>query len=136
MKKLKKCLQIVPVLGFAPGNVLAAEKTRISRIVNESIVENIRWSHVSQIICYIAVAIIAISCVGYIMASAHKKQEIKKMVGTSLIISVLVLETSVVSNMIRSSKYELGKLKEELPTVQNDTNGDVNQVTLNDEKLD
>jgi hypothetical protein len=136
MKKLKKCLQLIPIIGFAPSNVFAAEKGRISRYINESIVENIRWSHVSQIICYISVVIIAISCVGYILASAHKKQEIKKVVGASLIISVLVLETSVVSNMIRSSKYELSKLQEELHIMQNETNKDINQLTLDDEKID
>lgn len=136
MKKLIKCLQVFSVLGFVSGNVMAAEKTRISRIVNESIVENITWSNISKIICYIAVAIIIISCVGYVVASAHKKQEIKKMVGTSLIISVLVLETSVISNMIRSSRYELGKLEEKFPTIQIELNDDIQQLTLDDEKID
>lgn len=136
MKKFKKCLQVIPVIGFAQNSVFAAEKARISRYINEGIVENIRWSHVSQIICYISVVIIAISCVGYILASAHKKQEIKKVVGASLIISVLVLETSVVSNMIRSSKYELGKLQEELYIMQNETHKEINQLTLDDEKID
>ena len=58
------------------------------------------------------------------------------MVGASLIISVLVLETSVVSNMIRSSKYELGKLQEELYIMQNETHKEINQLTLDDEKID
>lgn len=131
MKKIIKSLGLFSFWNLASSKVWAAEKTRISRIINESIVENITWSSVSKVICWIAVAIILISSVGYIIASAHKKQEIKKAVGASLIISVLVLETSVVSNMIRSAKYELGQLQDAISpatTIESITDIEVNNT--------
>ena len=133
MKKIIKCLSIFPFIRFVFSNVYASEeKPRISRFLNESIVENICWSHVSKIVCYVAAVIIAMSCIGYVAASASKKQEIKKMVGATLIISVLTLETSFVSNMIKSSKYGLAKLEEQYQNMETNINTDITTISLDE----
>lgn len=136
MKKIKKCLQAVSVVGMGFTNVFASqEHIPITRRVNDSVVKHITWSSVSTIICYLAIGIIIASCVGYIIASAQNKQKIKKMVGTSLIVSVLVLETSVVSNMIRSAKHELGLLEYVIEDTESKSEVETFETLSEDENL-